>query len=107
MKQMSWFELDTHKNIIDLASIWAEFLPYAQKCWQLQRESWSVGNCYDWWKSRFYSCFIGHGYEKEVVKRRQYYFERGILDEFPEFWKQYANVLQSGAKSRHTFDPEV
>jgi hypothetical protein len=96
MQQLTIFEFLSDD---DLAPIWDEFLPYAQKYWRLQRESWSAGNCKDWWKSRFYDYYIGHGYGDEAKKRRLYYFERGTFNKFPDFWRRYGHKLQSAAGS--------
>jgi len=76
----------------DLAPVWEEFLPYVQKCWQLQRECESAGNCRSWWKSRFYDFYIGHGHGKSV--RRD--FE--TMEKFPEFWQQYGHLLQQNGR---------
>ena len=72
----------------NITAIWEEFLPYAEKCWQLQRKSESSGNCHDWWKSRFYDFFVGHG----VNNRRD--LEK--CSRFPEIWEQYGDLLQGG-----------
>lgn len=70
----------------DVTLIWDEFLPYVKKCWQLQRENIHAGNCHDWWKSRFYSFYIGHG-----VNGRK---DHNTFKKFPEFWQQYGHLLQ-------------
>lgn len=84
-------------NLNDLNPIWEEFLPHAQKCWQLQRECFTAGNCFDWWKSRFYDFFIGHG----VNNRRDY----KSFENFPEVWAKYGSLLQN--KGRDSRDSAV
>ena len=74
----------------NLTLIYEEFLPHAQKCWRLQRECYSAGNCHAWWKSRFFDFYVGHG----VNNRRD--FE--TMDKFPEFWGQYGELLMKGGR---------
>jgi len=82
----SWIQLQL--IFYDLTLIWEEFLPHARECWQLQREYLGAGNCHDWWKSRFYDFYIGHG----VNNRRDF----GAFNKFPVFWQQYGHLLQRG-----------
>ena len=74
----------------DLTAIWNEFLPYIQKCWKTQQTSPTAGNCHDWWKSRFYDFYIGHGGGRR---------DHNTFEMFPEFWQQYGHLLQQGRRA--------
>ncbi len=76
---------------LDVDTVWKKFLPYAEKCWRLQRESWTAGNCHDWWGSRFQSFFLGHG---RPVEQRDY----NSASMFPAVWEKYGQVMQGGGR---------
>lgn len=81
-------------GLLDVGAVWEKFLPHAQKCWQLQRDCFTCGNCHDWWKSRFYDFFIGHGHSRKHIEQ----MDHDSMAMFPAIWEKYGLVLQGGAK---------